>query len=270
VVRGKHPWMGFLQINNTDFCGATLIDKLWALTAAHCVHGVDAGDVRLKFDSRNISEAANEGFEREVETIIVHPDFDSIKRINDIALIALQESVEGFSPLKLGSKPVAQKGHVLGWGRTETDKQSEILLMAELILLEIQSCEYLDATLNAQNQICASKPNMAVDTCEGDSGGPLIVNINDTHPVQVGILSFGSENCTNGPSIYTNITAFQEFIEKETPARFLDESCSCPRPSSLFTSKCACPGDENWAPASAAPSLTILASLFLLSWLLLS
>jgi trypsin len=50
----------------------------------------------------------------------------------------------------------------------------------------------------------------AGDTCQGDSGGPLM---NDGAGVQVGITSFGIDCASGIPAIYTNVAAYQPFIE---------------------------------------------------------
>jgi len=34
--RGQFPWQVALIIDNTYFCGASLISSTWVLTAAHC------------------------------------------------------------------------------------------------------------------------------------------------------------------------------------------------------------------------------------------
>jgi secreted trypsin-like serine protease len=36
AARGQFPWMVALIIDNTWFCGGSLISSLWVLSAAHC------------------------------------------------------------------------------------------------------------------------------------------------------------------------------------------------------------------------------------------
>lgn len=67
-----------------------------------------------------------------------------------------------------------------------------------------------------KKHICAGG-ELGMDTCEGDSGGPLqyIANIDGTlRYVQSGIISYGSGKCglTKLPGVYTNVKAYIDWI----------------------------------------------------------
>ena len=53
------------------------------------------------------------------------------------------------------------------------------------------------------------------DTCNGDSGGPIVHETTQRVYYQVGIVSFGwSKDCGSGkPAIYTRISKFSKWIE---------------------------------------------------------
>lgn len=49
-----------------------------------------------------------------------------------------------------------------------------------------------------------------VGSCNGDSGGPLLIN-----GTQVGIVSFGASDCSAGmPSVYTRLTEFYDWVNQ--------------------------------------------------------
>lgn len=51
--------------------------------------------------------------------------------------------------------------------------------------------------------------NGTVGSCNGDSGGPLLVD-----GIQVGIVSFGVTDCSAGwPSVYTRVTEFYSWVD---------------------------------------------------------
>ena len=62
--------------------------------------------------------------------------------------------------------------------------------------------------------LCAMGNN--TDSCNGDSGSPLIKTDNNGHPIQVGIVSFGFEcNVESVPAADTDIAYYYDWIQQE-------------------------------------------------------
>lgn len=102
-------------------CGAFLITDRWALTAAHCVFGIDQYDLSILFgsisrtnDDKNITYAIEEKF--------VHHLYNNDTSENDIALLKIWTIVEMtpfIAPAQLGKEIVGGGVEVVvsGWGR---------------------------------------------------------------------------------------------------------------------------------------------------------
>lgn len=90
----KYPWTAQLLVKGTLFCGGTLINDRYILTAAHCISNlsnVTEVVVRLLQLNRN---ALDKGIERRVAYGRVHRQYNRNNLQNDIALLRLNEPIE--------------------------------------------------------------------------------------------------------------------------------------------------------------------------------
>lgn len=241
AVPGSWPWQVLLTTSlkgRGDYiCGGTIIDENFILTAAHCLvddfgkyvewMGIVAGE-----HSRNISE----GFEqnRNVSRNVTYPNYNGTEVMHDIALIQLNKPLtfnERVRKVTLPKKDdtVPRAGataNVAGWGYVDRNqsKYSDILKEAEVPIIDGNLClkEYKFAPPNCPNIICAGSKISGVDSCAGDSGGPLMVAKESGQFVQYGITSFGPEKCSSNVTYgaYTNIIPYIDWITKTmAPAR---------------------------------------------------
>ena len=161
-----------------------------------------------------------------VAKIINHPNYVPDHFLNDIALLELQKPVELNDAIEIAcmanNDPVEDDDVVIsGWGLDENSKKPEILKWASLKISSTEECDeyWEDKDLQKHKIVCASDKKK--DVCSGDSGGPLIMNIDGMVAV-VGIVSWGAicadkvdgKIDSDAPGVYTSVAQYQSWIKK--------------------------------------------------------
>ncbi|GFU25105.1 serine proteinase stubble [Nephila pilipes] len=230
---GEWPWVVSLrQWKKNAFlhkCGATLLNEFWAITAAHCVENVPLTDILLRMGEYDISHE-NEPFpfvERRVQIVASHPQFDRRTFEYDLALLRFYEPVvfqRNILPVcipKGNDSYVGKYATVTGWGRLHEDGPlPNVIQEVSLPIITNKLCENMYRQAGFVEEIpdifiCAGYPNGGKDSCEGDSGGPMVLQEEDGRWVLAGVISWGI-GCAlpNQPGVYTRITKFAEWINQ--------------------------------------------------------
>ena len=239
--KSTYPWIVSIKTANTEnhFCGGSLIDQQWVLTAAHCMEDVTANNIVATIGEYDLSSYP-ETTATSIDKIIIHPAYDADYSDNDIALIKLSTPVTNTTIATLSSLETSEFTDVdtiistaIGWGSTAGYSSDEddvdpiypdILNAVSLPLLSTDTCESSLNRFNGNqgpftnNMICAGDiANGGLDSCQGDSGGPLVVeSIDQNETQQIGIVSFGF-GCAapNNPGVYTKVANYTEWISAQ-------------------------------------------------------
>lgn len=226
---GEFPWMVSLQRNGffgrSHFCAGSIANERNIITAAHCIEELHpigvwavAGEYRLDLDS---------GFEQELRAanFVLHEQYDPVQLKNDIGIIRLNGSFT-FNPY-LKQVKLPGKGYfthpgtavtVAGWGSTkEGGSLSNVLLKATIPVVSDEDCRVIyGAEVIDDSMLCAGYTSGGYDSCQGDSGGQLMLQDENL----VGIVSWG-QGCgqPDYPGVYTEVSAFVDWISvKLSPA----------------------------------------------------
>jgi secreted trypsin-like serine protease len=194
-------------------CSGTVVSSNLVLTAAHCAEDIPTGiaypasGYRVVTGSLDWTNAAARQVSA-VSAVLIDPGFNpSTLDGGDVALLELSTTTTA-PPVALATTSAllapGTADMIAGWGRTNASDPASIPAQLQYGYTVTQDDTYCaqqatasEALFDPADQICAvDSPTYQDAACNGDSGGPLLADFQSSTPIEVGITSFGSADCS--------------------------------------------------------------------------
>ncbi|XP_062559149.1 chymotrypsin-2-like [Armigeres subalbatus] len=214
AASGQFPYQVSLRSSaNNHFCGASIINNRWVLSAAHCTVGRTLANTRVVVGTHLLLSG---GLSHASARIVNHGSYNANTLANDVSLVQTA-SVITFNnlaqPIGLSATFINTASGALasGWGQLGANSGiPNNLQWLSTSIITLADCRNRHSVANRasvfDNTICTLSPS-GQGMCMGDSGGPLVHGGN-----QQGIVSWGIPCGLGAPDVFARVSSHRTWI----------------------------------------------------------
>jgi hypothetical protein len=202
-------------------CTGTILSATKILTAGHCTVDLPLGTTYV-IAGRNDLDNTGGGFVAAVASTWVHQSYGTSNNAprNDVAVLTLRQALpSAYTPIPMvaqgntAGEVNGTSAQILGYGITASGQaDSGILRTATTPIRSDSTCSTgLGVGFDAATMLCAGNPGSGIDTCGGDSGGPIVATLGGVK-TQVGVTSWGPVQCGDSYGAYAQLSSFNSLI----------------------------------------------------------
>ncbi|KAJ8710927.1 hypothetical protein PYW08_009442 [Mythimna loreyi] len=223
----SYPFMVSIHIMGEFTCSGCIISRDFVITAASCLgvaYKSDFFERNLKsIYVRLVSDHTTRGGETiPVQNLYFHPQFEPKHLQNNLAIIRLEKRIRFSRKQKkirriLWDKTPGDLSNetkqilILGWCAKKEGQVTQKLRLSMLDVYNTTDCrkKYTEDFITKEN-FCAAYNGTNGSACNGDVGGPGIVN-----GTLMGVVSFGAPECgaAGMPTVFTKLGYYLPWIE---------------------------------------------------------
>ncbi|XP_065084074.1 chymotrypsin-2-like [Ochlerotatus camptorhynchus] len=213
AASGQFPYQVSLRSsNNAHFCGGSIVNNRYVLSAAHCTFGRTSADTRVVVGTHLLNSGGTIHY---TTNIINHGSYNPNTLANDISLVRTA-SVIAYNnlvqPIDLEYTYITtgSGARVSGWGQLRNGKNSNNLQWLSTTIITLADCrrrfEPAYAASVFDNTICTLNPS-GQGACFGDSGSPL-----NYEGYLQGVVSWGIPCGQGYPDVYARVYSHRIWI----------------------------------------------------------
>lgn len=216
-ARNDFRHIASVQTRSRHLCGGAIVGARWVITSGRCVVNLAVmDDVFVRTGTHTHSSG---GVRHSVDNIVVHPQFVSGPRLNDIALIHTVTTIATNTHTHAIALPTSDvtsgQATFAGWGQADLEHRGRSPQLRALATTIVPAARCTTALASAGLGQFLRRTNICTNAgeghgmCNGDLGSPL--NVGDR---LVGIASFGVTCATGVPDVYTRVFSYVAWIRE--------------------------------------------------------